>query len=47
MNCEVEKKTSLLMNEIKQSKLSVDEKLDLENLLSQAAQNTNGSEDKI
>lgn len=48
MNAEIEKKTSLLLDEIKQAKrLSVDEKLDMETLLTKAAATTNGTEDKI
>ena len=41
------KRRDLLLNEIGKSKMDIDDKLDLENLVQQAAETTNGSSDKI
>lgn len=47
MNANIERKTTLLLNELKNSKLSVDDKLDMETMLTKAAETTNGTKDKI
>ena len=41
------KRRDLLLSEIGKSKMDIDDKLDLENLVQQAAETTNGSSDKI